>query len=59
MKIAVTISVCRQVGMDEWKNYYHTKSFDSTATIDEINSWIKTISDEQNIFDATISNYSE
>ena len=56
MKIAVTISVCRQVGIDEWKNYYHTKPFDSTATIEEINSWIKTISEKQNIFDATISN---
>lgn len=57
MKIAVTISVCRQVGMDEWKNYYHTKSFDSTVSIDEINTWIESISKSQDIFDATISRY--
>jgi len=57
MKIAVTISVCKQVGMEEWKSYYHTKQFDSTISIDEINVWIKSISANQDIFDATISRY--
>lgn len=57
MKIAVTITVCRQIGIDEWKSYYHTKSFDSTVSIDEINIWIKSISESQNIFDATIGRF--
>ena len=57
MKIAVTVPVCKQIGQEEWKMYYHTKSFDSTVSIDEINIWIKSISENQNIFDATISRY--
>ena len=54
MKIAVTITVCGQIGIDEWKNYYYTKIFDYSVTILEINSWIKTVAPKQSILDAKI-----
>jgi hypothetical protein len=41
MKIAVTYSVCRQTGMDDYTNYYTTKAFDSSCTLDEIFNWYK------------------
>lgn len=54
MKIAVTIVSCAQIGINEWKDYYNTRIFEYSTTIQEIEDWIKTIAPKQSILDAKI-----
>ena len=57
MKIAVTITICGQIGIDQWKDFHYTKSFELNTTIEEIDKWIKSIAPKQSIFDAIIGKY--
>jgi hypothetical protein len=41
MKIAVTYSLCRQTGPDDYVNYRNTKVFGGSCTLDEIFNWYK------------------
>lgn len=43
MKISATITVCLQVGMDEWRDVNKTKVFHSSDSIDSMIAWAKTI----------------
>lgn len=57
MKIAITVTQCRQIGIDTWKDLHTTKVFDEGATIKEINEWIQTIDKTWTIANATVSSY--
>lgn len=59
MKIAVTIIVYGQIGVNEWKDYYYTKEFNYSSSIQEIENWIKTIAPNQSILDAKIGKYTQ
>ena len=54
MKISVTITICGQIGVNEWKDFHHTRLFEFSATIQEIEGWIKSVAPKQSIFDAKI-----
>ena len=43
MKIAVTISNCVQVGIDQWRDVNRTKIFDSADSVDSMIRWAQTI----------------
>jgi len=43
MKIAVTVTVCQQIGMETWQDSHITKVFEENSTVKEINDWIKSI----------------
>jgi hypothetical protein len=49
--IQAIISICQQVSPDGFETYYHTKTFDKTATIQEIEDWAKTYGVGYRIFD--------
>ena len=55
MKIAVTVTVCHQVGMETWQDSHTTKVFEETSTIKEINDWIKSIDNNSSFAHAKIS----
>lgn len=55
MKIAVTVTVCRQVGVDTWKDFHTTKIFEESSTIREIDDWIKSIDKNESFTSAKIS----
>ena len=55
MKIAVTVTVCHQIGMETWRDYHTTKVFEETSTIKEIDDWIKSIDNNSNLSSAKIS----
>lgn len=42
MKIAVTITICAQIGIETWRDIHKTQIFDDTATISEIMAWVST-----------------
>ena len=42
-------------GIDEWSTYYHSKTFDKTATLEEIENWAKTYVKGITIFDVKLS----
>ena len=43
MKIAVTISGYRQVGINVFRDWHRTMVFNSTASIDDMMAWAKTV----------------
>ena len=53
--IQAIILVTRQTGMDEFSTYYHSKTFEKTATIQEIEDWAKTYGTAITIFDVKFS----
>lgn len=40
-KITATVQFCDQVGVDSWKQKYHSKTFELTTTIEEILLWAR------------------
>lgn len=54
-KLQAIISVSRQTGFDEWNTYHHSKTFEKTATIQEIEDWAKTYGKGITIFDVKLS----
>lgn len=55
MKIAVTVTVCHQIGIETWRDFNTTKVFDENSTIKEIDAWIKSIDKDANFSNAKIS----
>jgi len=55
MKIAVTVMVCHQVGIEMWEDSRTTKVFEENSTIKEINDWIKSIDNNSSFANAKIS----
>jgi hypothetical protein len=55
MKIAVTVTTCHQIGIDEWKDGYTTKIFEYSATLQQIEDWIKSIDKSSSILKARLS----
>ena len=55
MKIAVTVTVCRQIGMEAWHDFHTTKVFEENSTIKEIDDWIKSIDANSSFTNAKIS----
>ena len=53
--IQAIISITKQTGVDEWKTYYYSKTFDKTATIQQIEDWAKIYGKGFTIFDVTLS----
>jgi hypothetical protein len=49
MKIAVTVTGCRQVGIDAYRDWHRTRVFDDTASIREMMAWAKA-TDERAVF---------
>jgi hypothetical protein len=49
--IQVIISICQQVSPDDFRTYYHSKTFDKNSTIQEIEDWAKTYGVGFTIFD--------
>jgi hypothetical protein len=41
MKIAVTLSKCRQTGEEEYTTYHSTKIYDTSCKLDDIIEWCK------------------
>lgn len=41
--IVAMVSACKQTGENEFTQYYHTKEFDSSAKLYEVEAWVKTI----------------
>jgi len=54
-KITVTIRICVQIGEQDWTMKNHSKIFDKSATITQIELWLKTYDNKYNIMDAIIS----
>ena len=57
MKIAVTVTVCQQIGMETWKDIHTTKVFEENSTIKDIDNWIKTIDKTATFVSVKISLY--
>lgn len=55
MKIAVTVTVCHQIGIETWQDYNTTKVFEESSTIKEIDEWIKSIDKQSSFANAKIS----
>ena len=55
--IQAIISVTKQTGMEEWTTYYHSKTFEKTATLQEIEDWAKTYGNAITIFDVKLSTF--
>lgn len=55
MKIAVTVTVCHQIGMETWQDFHTTKVFEENSTIKEIDDWIKSIDKNGSFSNAKIS----
>jgi hypothetical protein len=55
MKIAVTVTVCNQIGMETWQDFHTTKVFDANTTIKEIGDWIKSIDEKGSFANAKTS----
>jgi len=56
MKYALTVSGCGQVGINEWRDWHKTAIFDESATISQINSWVRLNAGEKcDITDTKIS----
>jgi len=53
--IQAIISVTIQIGIDEWNTYYHSKTFEKTSTLQEIEDWAKTYGKGKTIFDVKLS----
>jgi hypothetical protein len=58
-KFSVTISICVQIGVDTWKQEYHTKAFDVTSTTEEVLVWARTLISNATINDLTFSVFYE
>ncbi len=43
MKIAATVSTYMQVSMEEYRDIHRTAIFDSSASIDDMVKWAKTV----------------
>ena len=55
MKIAVTVTTCCQVGMDQWRDFNWTRVFDSGETFDAILAWAATRSKSPGVCDLKFS----
>jgi hypothetical protein len=55
MKIAVTVTVCHQIGIETWQDFHTTKVFEEDSTIKEIDDWIKSIDKNSSFSNAKIS----
>lgn len=55
MKIAVTVTTCHQIGIETWQDYHKTKVFDETATVKQIEDWIKSIDKNSSFANTKIS----
>lgn len=55
MKTAITVLTTKQIGIETWKDISTTKVFDSSATLQEIINWIKTIDKGANLSSCKIS----
>lgn len=42
--ITATVMILKQVSMDDWKPTYHSKDFEMTATLQEIEAWAQSVS---------------
>lgn len=49
--IEAIISKTVQTGMEEFTTYYHSKTFEKSATIKDIEDWAKTYGNGMTIFD--------
>lgn len=59
MKIAVTVTVCRQIGESTWKDFHTTKIFDGETKLSDIDKWMKLIDPSAGFDSALISSVSE
>lgn len=55
IEIAVTITVCNQIGIDTWQDSHKTKVFNQNSTVGEINDWINSTNKNYNISCSIIS----
>jgi len=55
MKIAVTVTDCIQVGIDQWRDVNKTKIFDSSESVDHMITWAQTISKGHDFFSLKMS----
>jgi len=55
MKIAVTVTVCHQIGMETWQDFHTSKVFEENSTIKEIDDWIKSIYPIGRIYETNIN----
>lgn len=53
--MTVTVASTVQVSMDDFETIYTSKTFEETATIKEINDWIKSVEKGSDIFHSRIS----
>ena len=53
--IAATVTTTIQTGMDEYSDFYETKVFPMTATLQEIEEWAKTHGKGNTIFHVNLS----
>lgn len=58
MKIAATVLHVKQIGMDEFKNFSHTKAFGMDVTLQEIEDWAKLYDKGNTIYNVTFSTFS-
>ncbi len=52
--IQAILSFLKQVGPEDWDTCYHTKTFEKTATLQEIEDWAKTYDKGYTIFDVKL-----
>jgi hypothetical protein len=55
LAVAVTVTVCRQIGPSTGQDFHTTKVFEENSTIKEIDDWIKSIDKNGSFSNAKIS----
>lgn len=55
MKIVGTVTQCVQVGVDSWQDFRHSKIFDASSSISDINAFAKNIHESLSFLDVVFS----
>jgi hypothetical protein len=53
--IQAVISVTKQTDIDDWDVFYYSKTFEKTASLQEIEDWAKTYNSKLTIFNVKFS----
>lgn len=55
LEIAVTVTTCKQIGIETWRDINTTKVFNQNSTLKEIDDWVKSIDKSTDVTTALMS----